>query len=96
MSRAALLNAYPDIRKKAEYHELGGGRVAIDTRQDCEPIVEFVAARRGLPQDHEMRYLGEMPLATVGQALVDGWLDDPKALRKWFRDNPKFWSEAKL
>jgi hypothetical protein len=43
------LNAYPDIRKKAEYHELGGGRVAIDTRQDCEPIVEFVAAARSAP-----------------------------------------------
>jgi hypothetical protein len=62
----------------------------METRQDAEPILEFVKMRSELPDDKDFKFLGEVPLATFGEALRDGWVDDDKAWRKWFAENPRF------
>jgi hypothetical protein len=91
-----ILTSYADTRKYTAVHD---GRI-METRQDAEPILEFVKHRAQMGDDSEFRYLGEMPLATFGQAIREGWIDDDKAVRKWFRDTPKFtsewWGGAKL
>lgn len=89
MSKRALLSAIPDARKVAIWHE-EDGRKLIETRQDCDGIIEFVKARAQMPSDKDFKPIGEIPLATLGQAFREGWADDDKAWRKWFRENPKF------
>lgn len=85
----AILSAYADTRKYTVVHD---GQW-METRQDAEPILEFVKHRAQMPDDKDFRYLGEMPLATFGEAIRDGWIDDDKALRRWFRDNMAFSAE---
>lgn len=89
MSRK-ILSAYADTRKYTQVHEDAG---VMETRQDAEPILEFVKHRAQMPDDKDFRYLGEVPLATFGQALREGWVDDQVAWRRWFRDNAKFTAE---
>jgi len=84
-----LLSAYADTRKYTQIHE---GNV-METRQDVEPILEFVKQRAEMPRDKDFRYYGEMPLATFGEAIRDGWIDDDKKMRAWFRENKKFTAE---
>lgn len=81
-----ILSSFADVRKYTQVHD---GQV-METRQDAEPILEVVKNLAHIPQDKDFKVLGEMPLATFGEALRDGWADDDKALRKWFADNPKF------
>lgn len=81
-----ILTAFADVRKYTRIHD---GKI-METRQDVEPILEFVKMRAELPDDKDFKFLGEMPLATFGEALRDGWADDDKAYRKWFEANPKF------
>jgi hypothetical protein len=85
----ALLTSFGDIKKKTIIHN---GQI-VETRQDAEPIVEFVKARSELPDDKDFKFLGEVPLATFGEAIRDGWADDDKAWKRWFAENPKFSSK---
>ena len=80
-----LLSSFADVRKKTILH---GG--VMETRQDAEPILEFVKHRSQLPDDKDFKFIGEMPLVTFGEAVRDGWIDDDKRLRQWFDANPKF------
>lgn len=82
----ALLSAYADTRKYTVIHD---GQF-METRQDAEPILEFVKHRAQMPDDKDFRYLGEMPLVTFGEAIRDGWIDDDARVRAWFRENGKF------
>lgn len=81
-----LLSAYADKRKYTVLHD---NRI-METRQDAEPILEFVKHRAQMPDDKDFRYLGELPLVTFGEAVRDGWIDDPVKLRAWFRENNRF------
>lgn len=86
----AILTSFADIRKKTIIHD----NAVLETRQDAEPILKFVKMRAELGRrDPEFYPLGEIPLATFGQALREGWADDDKAWRKWFAENPKFTDE---
>lgn len=80
-----LLSSHADVRK---YTHIRDGM--METRQDAEPIVEFVKNRAQLPDDKDFKFLGEIPLTTFGQALREGWAEDDKAWRRWFRENPAF------
>lgn len=84
-----ILSAFADVRKKTIIHD---GKL-METRQDAEPILELVKMRSQLPDDKDFKFLGEVPLATFGEALRDGWADDDKAWRKWFALNPRFSSK---
>lgn len=84
-----LLSAWADTRKYTVLHDGG----VMETRQDAEPILEVVKMRAELPDDKDFKFLGEVPLATFGEALRDGWAEDDKAWRRWFAQNPKFTAE---
>lgn len=84
-----ILSSYADTRKYTAIHD---GKW-METRQDAEPILEFVQNRAQVPDKDDFRYLGEIPLATFGEAIRDGWVDDDKAWRRWFADNKKFTAE---
>lgn len=81
-----ILSSFADVRKYTAIHD---GKM-METRQDAEPILEFVKMRAELPDDKDFKFIGEMPLVTFGEAIRDGWIDDDKALRKWFAANPRF------
>lgn len=85
----AILTSFADVRKYTAIHD----NKIMESRQDAEPILEFVKARSELPDDKDFKFLGEVPLVTFGEAIRDGWVDDDRAWRKWFRENPKFSSE---
>lgn len=76
--------------KRATLWHREDGKTYIESRQDAEPIVEFVKARAEMPDDKDFKYVGSVPMAAVNQALIEGWCNDPQAWRKYLRDNPKF------
>ena len=66
------------------------GQSYIESRQDVEPIIEFVKNKAQMPQDKDFKYIGEIPKYMLDQALIEGWADDYDRWRKWFAENPKF------
>ena len=84
-----LLDWLADERRAALWHR-EDGKTHIETKQDAEPIVEFVKARAQMPQDKDFKFIGSVPMQAVNQALIEGWCNDPKAWRKYLADNPKF------
>jgi hypothetical protein len=78
-----------DERRSIVYHK-EDGRTYIESRQDVEPILEFVKNKAELPEDKDFKYIGEIPKYMLDKALIEGWADDAAQWRKWFADNPKF------
>lgn len=89
MAKSALLNATRGERRGTIWHE-EDGNVFLESRQNVDGVLRFVKARAELPDDKDFKYLGEIPKATIDQALIEGWADDDKAWRKWFAENPMF------
>lgn len=91
-SSKALFSRYLDQRKYTIRHHDVDGNVYFETRQDCEPIVEFVKQVKDAPRpkDRDITYLGEIPMSVIGQWMRDGSLDDEKHVRKWLNQNPEF------
>lgn len=86
MSSKTVFSAYLDARKYTVRHSDMDGNVHFETRQDCEPIVEFVKARRDAPPDREWTHLAEVPMSVIGQWMRDGCLDDEAHVRRWIND----------
>ncbi len=88
MSKQALLSAYTDTRKYTVLHEHGDGTFHIETRQDCEPIVEFCKQAKDAPdlEKRFFRHVAEIPMSVLGQWMRDGSLDDEKHVRRWLND----------
>lgn len=91
-SSKALFSRYLDSRKYTIRHHDCDGNVHFETRQDVEPIVEFVKHRKDAPppRDRELTHLGEVPMATLGEWMRDGSIDDEKHIRRWLNQNPVF------
>lgn len=87
-----MLDALAGERRATLMHR-EDGQTYIESRQDAEPIVEFVKARAEMPDDKDFRFIGSVPMAAVNQALTEGWADDPKRWRRYLKDNPKFSAE---
>lgn len=81
---------YDETERKGSLMHREDGKTYLESRQDAEPIIEFVKDKARQPQDKDFKYIGEIPKATLDQALIEGWADDPAAWRRWFADNPKF------
>jgi hypothetical protein len=86
MSIKRLLSAYGLGRKYTIWHEDSDGSVTLETRQDCEPIVEFCKAAKDRPQDPAFRHVAEVPMSVIGKWMRDGCLDDEKHIRRWLND----------
>lgn len=89
MAKKALLDAVVDARRKTIYAE-EDGRTFIDSRQDCEHIVEAAKVLSRETPGKDFRLVGFIPETVLNQAFVEGWADDPRAIRKWLADNPHF------
>jgi hypothetical protein len=85
----ALLDAIPDSRRLTIYHE-EDGITRVESRQDCERIVDHARALSYETPGKDFRIIGFMPEAALNQAFLEGWADDPKAIRRWLLDNPHF------
>lgn len=84
-----MLDWLADERRATLMHK-EDGRGYVESRQDAEPIVEFVKDRAQMPDDKDFKFIGSVPIAAVNQALIEGWADDMKAWRKYLADHPKF------
>lgn len=82
--------AFDRFERRGTFMHKQDGIMRLESRQDAEPILEFVKQRADMPDDRDFKYIGEIPKATLDQALIEGWADDTKAWRKWFAENPKF------
>lgn len=93
-SSKEIFSRYLGERKYTVRHHDVDGQVYFETRQDCEPIVEFVKQRRDQPNRSRdsiaWDHIGEVPMSVVGQWMRDGSLDDPKHIRRWLNQNPDF------
>lgn len=93
-SSKAVFSRFLGERKMTIRHYDVDGAVHYETRQDCEPIVEFVKHRRetaGKSRDSiAWDHIGEVPMAVIGQWMRDGCLDDEKHIRRWLNANPDF------
>lgn len=76
--------------RRATLHHKEDGRFYVESRQDAEPIVEWVKQRANMPDDKDFKFVGSVPMSAVNQALIEGWANDPAAWRKYLADNPKF------
>jgi hypothetical protein len=85
MSKSALLEFYPDRRRKVVYHE-EDGKTWIETSQDVDPIIQAARILADEPPGKDFRHVAFMPEEAMNQALVDGWFNDPKAIKKWVND----------
>ena len=75
------------------YYETAEDMQRVTTEQNVDSILEYAADMRQATQGEkygEMRKMGVMPMAVIGQAMREGWINDQNKMREWFRLNPKF------
>jgi hypothetical protein len=87
MAKSALLDLVPASRRQTIWHE-EDGRLFIETRQDCEAIVEAARILAETPPDRETgwRFVCAIPEAVLNRAFVEGWFHDQAAWRRWARE----------
>lgn len=87
MSFKKLLSSYTDARKYTLAHKDIDGKWYLETRQDCEPIVEFCKqARDHKAVDPTYRHVAEIPMSVIGQWMREGSLDDVNVVKRWVND----------
>jgi hypothetical protein len=85
MAKSALLDLVPAARRQTIWHE-EDGRLFIETRQDCEAIVEAARILAEAPPAGELRHAAFIPEAVLNQAFVEGWFHDAAAWKRWAND----------
>lgn len=88
MARSTILDV-ADKNRGTIWHE-EDDNVFLESRQNVDGVLEFVKLRADMPDDKDFKYVGEIPLATLNQAMVEGWVDDSAAWARWFAENPMF------
>lgn len=87
MSKKGLLAADNDRRSVTIFHAATDGKKYIETRQDCEPMIEAAKVLAEVPPDEDgWRFVGVIPDHVFNQACVEGWLHDKAKWRAWMRD----------
>lgn len=86
MSEKLPFSVHHGARKYTLWHKDVDGTVRLETRQDCEPIVEFCKAAKDKPRDPMFRHVAEIPMSVIGQWMRDGSLDDEANIRRWVND----------
>ena len=67
-----------------------------DAAPDLKYAAEMRAQVAGRTLKDGINSAGRMPMAILGQAINEGWINDPAAVMKWYRDNPKFIIDERL
>lgn len=79
--------------KKVIYHSLPGtdGRFALQTVFDDQPALDDAKACRegyhGNRAPLEMRKVASIPMSVIHKAIMEGWINDRDAWRRWV-NNP--------
>lgn len=93
MSKSALLDFLPESRRKLIYHE-EDGKTYVETRQECTHLIEAAKILAEVPPDKSdgWRFMCVIPDTVYNQAVIEGWLHDKVAWRRWMnnRDNRAF------
>lgn len=87
MANTRLFDFDPLTKRQTLWHEEDGAYY-LETRQDAEPIIEFVKNKAQQPKDEDFHYIGELTPEAFDQAAREGWLHDDKRLMRWFAENP--------
>lgn len=85
----ALLDGISEEKRGTIWHE-EDGVVRLESRQNVDGVLKFVKLRSQMSDDKDFKYIGEIPKATLEQAMIEGWVDDSAAWQRWFKENPMF------
>jgi hypothetical protein len=91
MSRI-LLNENQTTGKQT-WVEFSDDQARSTISQDVTDILDAAAEERAVTRGERygnIRKVGTMPEAVVGQAMREGWFYDQAAVRKWLQENPAF------
>lgn len=90
MNRKNVMLDWLSGERRATLMHKEDGKAYVESRQDAEPLIEWVKNRAQQPDDKDYKYIGSIPESTLNQAMIEGWFHDQQAWRKWMADNPKF------
>lgn len=87
MAKSTPLQIDIEKRKKTIFH-VEDGKTRVETRQDCEHIVEAakVLAEEPPRKEDGWRFIGFIPDAVWNQAVTEGWIGDKERWRRWMAD----------
>lgn len=85
MAKSALLNLVVPDHRKVIYHE-EDGRNYVETRQNVDHIIRAAEELFDSRRASEFQRVALIPDAVFDRAANEGWLNDPKAWRKWAND----------
>lgn len=78
-----LISTYAGERKYSTMRVRDGVHI-IETRQDCEPIIDWVKSYRDqYVRDDVFTHVARIPTAIIGQAMNEGWFHDEAAWKRW-------------
>lgn len=84
-----ILDVLGDSKRATLMHR-EDGRDYFESRQDAEPLIEWVKQRAQQTDDIDYKFVGVIPEATINQAMLEGWFHDKASWERWMQDNPKF------
>jgi hypothetical protein len=82
----ALLSADEGSRRLTIYHEMDDGKHIIETRQDCQHIVDAAKILSEQAPGKDFRLAAVIPQVVLDQAMREGWFGDKKAWKRWAND----------
>jgi hypothetical protein len=86
MAHRTILSATGDVLKSVVTDEGTPDDLVFVTRQDLEPTLKRVAARREEKMSSDFKPVAEIPAVIVEQMMRDGSWNDPAAVRRWLND----------
>lgn len=85
MSRARLLDALPDARRKTILHD-EDGKQWIESRQDVEPVIKAAKILAEETPGKDFRHAAFIPESELNRAFTEGWFHDAAAWKRWAND----------
>jgi hypothetical protein len=85
MAKRALLDFDPIKRRKIVWAE-EDGKTYIETKQDCQTLVDAAKAMSDLPHDKDFKPVAFIPDEVLNQAMLEGWFHDQARWRRWVND----------
>src|SRR5690349_21482707 len=82
----ALLDKDDASRKLTIYHEMGGGKNLIETRQDVTHITEAAKILSEETPGKDFRLAALIPQTVLDQAMIEGWFHDKAKWKEWAND----------
>ena len=85
MSKSKILDLLTDSRRKTILHEQDG-RNYVESRQDVTHIVEAAKIMAEKTPGKDFRHAAYIPETVLNQAMIEGWLHDKTAWKRWAND----------